>query len=163
MAEKMDSDRSFSGESSSSSSESSSSGSTDCDDDALEAVRVLGHTFELPQDLCEDYSLFKEVFSMKTWESLDDKEKEHLKTFLPEFKENNGNEKDSTLKMLFNYEPFKFTSPLSDFYNNLKLGNYRPDLAKMRKLLAKARKKQQRQRVKRKSIYLIYLSFIVSF
>lgn len=150
MEEKMDSDRSFSGESSSSSSDSSSSGSSDGDDDSLETVRILGHTFELPQSLCEDYSLFKEVFSMKTWESLEDKEKEHLKTFLPNFKDDGKQEeKDKTIKMLFNYEPFKFTSPLSNFYNDLKLGNFRPDLAKMKKLLAKARRKQQRQRVKK--------------
>lgn len=159
----MDSDRSFSGDSSSSSSDSSSSGSTDVDDDTLERVRVLGRNFELPQELCEDYSLFKEVFSMKTFESLDDKHKEHLKTFLPQFKENNEEEKDTTLKMLFNYEPFKFTSPLSDFYNDLKLGNYRPDLAKMRKMLVKARKKQQRQRVHMKSLLMECLPYSISF
>lgn len=147
MADKMESDRSFSGESTSSSSDSTSSGSTDGDEDAFETVRILGHTFDLPQSLCEDYSLFKEVFSMKTFESLEDTEKEHLKTFLPTFTENNEEEKETTLKMLFDYEPMKFTSPLSNFYDELKLGNFRPDLVKMRKLLVKARKKQQRQRV----------------
>lgn len=154
MAEKMDSDRSVSGESSSSSSDSTSSGSTDGDEDTLETVRILGHTFELPQDLCEDYSLFKEVFSMKTWTSLEDTEKEHLKTFLPKLNNKDKDDTDTTLKLLFDYEPFKFTSPLSDFYNDLKLGNYRPDLAKIRKLLAKAKRKQQKQRVKHLFIYM---------
>lgn len=146
MEEKMDSDHSYSGDSSSSS--ESSSGSSEGDDDATEPVRIMGETLELPQELCEDYALFKEFFSMKTWESLEDKHKEHLKQFLPKFTEDAEAETEKTIKMLFNFEPFHFTSPLSDFYNNLKQGNYRPDIAKMRKFLKKARSKQQRHKVR---------------
>lgn len=91
---------------------------------------------------------------MKTWTSLEDTEKEHLKTFLPKLNNKDKDDTDTTLKLLFDYEPFKFTSPLSDFYNDLKLGNYRPDLAKIRKLLAKAKRKQQKQRVKHLFIYM---------
>ncbi|CAH0686191.1 unnamed protein product [Spodoptera exigua] len=146
MEEKMDSEHSYSGESSSSS--ESSSGSSEADDEVLEPVRILGQSLELPQELCEDYSVFKEFFSMKTWDALEDKHKEELSKYLPQFTENEEEEKEKTIKMLFNHEPFHFTSPLGDFYNNLRQGNYRPDIAKMRKFLMKARAKQQKHKIK---------------
>lgn len=145
MEEKAESEQSFSGESSSSS--GSSSASTEGEDEAMEMVRILGQTIELPQELCEDYGVFREFFSMKTWEELEDDHKESLKELLPKFPENDMEEKEKTIKMLFECEPFHFTSPLDDFFNNLRQGNYRPDIAKMRKFLKKARAKQQRHRV----------------
>lgn len=145
--EKMESEQSYSSDSSTSSSSDSSSGSSDCDEELLEPVSILGHTLELPQELCEDYGIFKEFFSMKTWDSLEDKHKEELTKLLPQFKDDQEDENEKTLKMLFNYEPFHFTSPLSNFYNNLRQGNYRPDIARMRKFLKKARAKQQKQKV----------------
>ncbi|XP_041981086.1 nuclear factor related to kappa-B-binding protein isoform X2 [Aricia agestis] len=148
MEEKMDSENSYSHSGDSSSSSDSSSGSSECDEEVTEAVRILGQTLELPQDLCEDYSVFREFFSMKTWESLDDKHKEYLRTLLPQFKEDDEEEKDTTLDMLFNCEPFHFSSPLDIFFNNLRQGNYRPDIARMRKFLMKARAKQQKHKIK---------------
>ncbi|XP_022114654.2 nuclear factor related to kappa-B-binding protein isoform X4 [Pieris rapae] len=147
MEEKADSDQSFSEESSSSSSDSSSE-SSESDEEIMEQVRILGHTLELPQDLCEDPNLFKEFFSMKTWDSLAEKHKDQLKELLPKFEENDEEEKQATLKMLFNHEPFHFTSPLTCFFKNLRQGNYRPDIARMRKFLTKARAKQQRHKIK---------------
>ncbi|KAL4715763.1 hypothetical protein ACJJTC_006342 [Scirpophaga incertulas] len=147
MEEKVESEQSVSGESSTSSS-GSTSGSSDSDDEVMEPVRIMGNTLELPQDLCENYTIFKEFFSMKTWESLEDKHKEKLIKHLPKFSGNEAEEREKTIKMLFNHEPFHFTSPLSVLYNNLKQGNYRPDIAKMRKFLKKARVKQQRHKVK---------------
>lgn len=145
MEEKMESEYSNSGESSSSS--DSSSGSSEGEEEVMEPVRILGNSLELPQELCEDFSLFKEFFSMKTWEALGGEHREHLKKLLPKFPENDQEEKEKTLKMLFNLEPFHFSSPLDVFYNNLRQGNYRPDIAKMRKFLKKARAKQQKHKV----------------
>lgn len=147
MEDKMESEQSFSGDGESSSSSETSSGSSDGDEEVMEPVRLLGQTLELPQELCEDYSVFKEFFSMKTWEALEDEHKEQLKKYLPKFTENEEEETEKTIKMLFNHEPFHFTSPLSNFYNNLRQGNYRPDIAKMRKFLMKARAKQQKHKV----------------
>lgn len=147
MEEKIESDHSYTGESSSSSSDSSS-GSSEGEEETTEPVRILGHSLELPQELCEDYTVFKEFFSMKTWESLEDKHKEHLMEYLPKFPEDDKEEKEKTIKMLLTHEPFHFTSPLSVFFNNLRQGNYRPDIAKMRKFLMKARGKQQRHKVR---------------
>ncbi|XP_028041865.1 nuclear factor related to kappa-B-binding protein isoform X2 [Bombyx mandarina] len=146
MDDKMETDHSYSGESSSST--DTSSGSSEGDEEEMEPVRILGHSLELPQELCEDYSLFKEFFSTKTWESLDEKHKEHLMKFLPKFTENQEEETTKTIEMLFHHEPFHFQSPFSTFYNNLRQGNYRPDIAKMKKFLKKARAKQQRHRIK---------------
>lgn len=147
----MESEQSYSGESSSSSdscsASGSGSGSSEPDDEPTEPVRVLGQSLELPQDLCENHTLFKEFFSYKTWEALEDKHKEHLMKYLPQFTQNEEEEKEKTIKMLFDHESFHFTSPLEVFYNNLKQGNYRPDIAKMRKFLLKARAKQQKHKV----------------
>lgn len=147
----MESEHSYSGESDSSS--GSSSGTSDSEEETLEPVSILGQSLELPQDLCEDFGIFKEFFSLKTWNCLEDKHKNHLTTFLPLFDENDKEEKDKTLTMLFNREPFNFTSPLNNFFLNLKQGNYRPDIAKMKKYLLKARAKQRRHKV----INLIYI------
>lgn len=141
----MDSENSYSGESSSSS--ETSSGSSDAEEEMMEPIRILGHTMELPQELCEDYSIFREFFSIKTWEALDENQREQLSKFLPKFAENEGEELEKTIKMLFEHEPFHFTSPLTEFYNNLRHGNYRPDIAKMRKFLKKARAKQHKHKV----------------
>ncbi|XP_068629387.1 nuclear factor related to kappa-B-binding protein isoform X2 [Battus philenor] len=147
--DKMDSEQSYSSESSSSS--ETTSGSSECDEEIMEPVSILGHTLELPQELCEDYGVFKEFFSLKTWQSLDDKHKDDLTKLLPQFNDNSEEENEKTLKMLFNHEPFHFTSPLSNLYSNLRQGNYRPDIAKMRKFLKKARAKQQKH--KKRSYY----------
>ncbi|XP_063385505.1 nuclear factor related to kappa-B-binding protein [Cydia fagiglandana] len=150
MEEKMESEQSYSGESSSSSEScsGSGSGSSEPEEELTESVRLLGQTLELPQELCENYGLFKEFFSYKTWEALEDTHKEQLMKYLPKFVQNEEEEREKTIKMLFDHEPFHFTSPLEVFYSNLKQGNYRPDIAKMRKFLQKARAKQQKHKIK---------------
>lgn len=150
MDDKIESYASLSDDSSSSS--DSSTGSSDDDENSVEPVRILGTTLELPQELCENYKDFKKLFSMQTWESLDDENKELLKNFLPKFEEHQEEQTDKTIKMLFNYKPFHFTAPFNDFFSNLKQGNYRPDIAKMRKFLMKAKTKQQRHKV----LYVAY-------
>lgn len=142
----MDSELSYSDDSPSDS--GSSSGSSDSEEESLEPVHILGVSLELPQELCEDYGIFKEFFSRRTWQALDEEDKIHLKTFLPIIEGvNNDEQKEKTLDKLFDREIFCFTSPLDEFYSNLKQGNYRPDIAKMKKYLLKARNKQQKHKV----------------
>lgn len=160
MEEKVESEISYSSsESSSSSSSDSSTASSEYGEELTEPVRILGQTLELPQELCEDYDIFKEFFSMKTWDSLEDKHKEYLKEFLPTFPENDEEQKDTTIKMLFNFEPFNFQSPMNHFFNNLRQGNYRPDIARMRKFLTKARTKQQKHKVFGMHLLFFHLLF----
>ncbi|GBP09273.1 Nuclear factor related to kappa-B-binding protein [Eumeta japonica] len=142
----MESEHSYSGDSNSGS--ESSGSSSEAEDEALEPVHILGTNLELPQDLCEDFAIFKEFFSLRTWEALEEKHKQRLNALLPTFPEDDQKEKDKTIQMLFSRDEFQFTSPFNDFHNNLKQGNYRPDIAKMKKFLLKARVKQQRHRIK---------------
>lgn len=58
--------------------------------------------------------------------------------FLPTFPLNNDNEQDSTIQLLFGGENIRFGNPLKDFHRNLKNGYYRPDIARMRRMLRKA-------------------------
>lgn len=131
-------------ESSNSSTSSSSSEASVPDEERLEPALILGATVELPQDLCENPAIFKEFFSMHTWNSLSEANKQHLRNFLPSFPENDQEEKEISLNKLFARDIFKFTSPLIDFQKNLHEGNYRPDIAKMRMILKKTRRKEQR-------------------
>jgi nuclear factor related to kappa-B-binding protein len=62
-----------------------------------------------------------------------------VQTFLPTFPENDTEEKEETLRLLFARENMRFGSPLSNFQLQLMDGYYRPDIAKMRSLMRKAR------------------------
>jgi hypothetical protein len=61
-----------------------------------------------------------------------------VQKFLPTFPENDSEEKEETLRLLFARENLRFGSPLSDFQVQLMDGYYRPDIAKMRSLMRKA-------------------------
>ncbi|XP_017769715.1 PREDICTED: nuclear factor related to kappa-B-binding protein [Nicrophorus vespilloides] len=130
-------------DSSSSEEHSSSECSTDSsDDDQMEEVLVGNARLELPQGMCEKREIFDEFFSSNTWNLLSESNKQHLKQFLPKFPDNDDQEKNTTLAMLFAGEQFKFTSPLDDFYDHLKAGHYRPDIAKLRYFIRKAERKE---------------------
>lgn len=134
----------------SSSSEELSSSDCDiessCEDDSekLETAKICGATLELPQGLCESKEIFKEFFSLKTWNSLSEINKQHLKNFLPCFPENDDQEKNVTIQKLLNKERFRFNSPLMQFQEKLNAGHFRPDIAKMRSLMKHAQRKEQK-------------------
>lgn len=62
----------------------------------------------------------------------------YFQNFLPSFPENDRGEKEQTLQRLFTGENFKFGNPVSEFFKQLKAGNFRPDIRSMRKLLRRA-------------------------
>lgn len=115
-----------------------------CEDDieTFETAKICGATLQLPQALCESRDIFKELFSLKTWNSLSEINKQHLKNFLPCFPENDDQEKNITLQKLFNKEKFRFGSPLLDFHEKLKAGHFRPDIAKMKSLMKRTQRKE---------------------
>lgn len=134
----------------SSSEHTSSDCSTDSsDDEKLETVQVSGARIQIPQGLCERKTIFQEFFSLDTWNSLSDSNKQQLKKFLPSFSENDEHEKSNTIQKLFNGEVFKFSNPLSDFHDHLKAGHYRPDIAKMRYMIRKAERKEAKCRYRK--------------
>lgn len=115
-----------------------------CEDDIenFETAKICGATLELPQGLCESREIFKELFSMKTFNSLSEINKQHLKNFLPCFPENDDQEKNITLQKFFNKEKFRFGSPLLDFHDKLKAGHYRPDIARMKRMMKRAQRRE---------------------
>ncbi|KAG5890077.1 hypothetical protein JTB14_003641 [Gonioctena quinquepunctata] len=132
------------------SSEDSSSDYTteSSDDDGMETAQVHGMKIQLPQGLCERQDIFREIFSTETWNSLSDVHRQHLQTFLPNFPENDDLEKTKTLQRLFDFETFKFNSPLVKFHDDLKAGYFRPDIARMRGIIRKAERKEAKYRYK---------------
>lgn len=134
----------------SSSSEDLSSSDCELEDDSsyeddsekFETSKICGATLQLPQGLCESKDIFKEFFSLKTWNSLSEINKQHLKNFLPCFPENDDQEKNVTLQKLFNGEQFRFNSPLMHFQEKLHAGHFRPDIAKLRRVLKQEQRKE---------------------
>lgn len=117
------------------------------DDDTLETAQLSENVrIQLPQGLCEHRDVFQELLSPQTWNSLSETHRQHLKRFLPKFPENDEQEKARTLQKLFNGEEFRFESPLIKFHDQLKAGNFRPDIAKMRLMIKKAERREAKQR-----------------
>lgn len=135
-------------------SSSDSSGDSSQDEERLEPTRILGTTFELPQDLCENPDIFKEFLSLKAWESLSETNVRHLKKFLPTFGENDEKEKERTVQKLFARETFQFTSPLVEFHRKLRDGTFRPDIARMQSVLQHAKKQHTKHQVRLKFNFL---------
>lgn len=115
--------------------------------DNFEVAKILDQKFHLPKDLCEDPEIFKEFFSLDTWNHLSKEDQSRLSSLLPEFPENNEKERKSTIQQLFANKLTRFNqSPLDAFHNNLQDGNYRPDIAHYRKSILKAEEREQRIR-----------------
>ncbi|KAJ8922751.1 hypothetical protein NQ315_007786 [Exocentrus adspersus] len=133
-----------------SSSEDSSSDYTteSSEDDGMETAQINGTKLQLPHGLCERQDIFREILSTEVWNSFSDVNKQHLQTFLPNFPENDDLEKTKTLQRLFDFETFRFTSPLVKFHDDLKAGYFRPDIARMRKIIRKAERKEAKYRYK---------------
>lgn len=115
--------------------------------DNIEVAKILDQKFHLPKDLCEDPEIFKEFFSLDTWSHLSKDERSSLSSLLPEFPENNEEERDETIQQLFANTLTRFNqTPLGTFHNNLQDGNYRPDIAHYRRSILKAEEREQRIR-----------------
>lgn len=115
--------------------------------DDVEVAKILDHKFHLPKELCEHPEIFKEFFSIDTWNKLSVEERTNLSDLLPQFPENNEAEQDETIQQLFANTLTRFNqTPLDAFHSNLQDGNYRPDIAHYRKSILKAEEREQRIR-----------------
>lgn len=115
--------------------------------DNVEVAKILDQKFHLPKDLCEHSEIFREFFSIDTWNQLCNEERSSLSSLLPEFPENSEAERDETVQQLFSNTLTRFSqTPLDAFHNNLQDGNYRPDIAHYRKSILKAEEREQRIR-----------------
>ncbi|CAG9819612.1 unnamed protein product [Phaedon cochleariae] len=132
------------------SSEDSSSDYTteSSDDDGMETAQINGEKLQLPQGLCERQDIFRDIFCTETWNSLSDENRQHLQTLLPNFPENDDEEKTKTLQRLFDFDVFRFNSPLVKFHDDLKAGYFRPDIVRMRGIIRKTEHKEAKYRHK---------------
>ncbi|XP_063959535.1 nuclear factor related to kappa-B-binding protein-like [Lytechinus pictus] len=93
----------------------------------------------LPVDLIEDPSIFKSVLSQETWDSaLTDEERERLMKLLPQFPEDDEDEKQETLRCLFERGNFMFGNPLTTFEERLRAGFMNPEIVEMERGLRRA-------------------------
>lgn len=116
-------------------------------EDSLEMARITKDTLlQLPKGLCENAAVFHEFFSMETWRMLPANYQAYLKNkYLPHFPENNEQEQERTLELLFSNNLNRFqASPLVDLQRNLEEGNYRPDVLRLRESIAKSRRRERR-------------------
>lgn len=149
-AEIMSSDRQIAAdESDSDNSEATANSTNESNDESLsdniEIAKILDHKFYLPKDLCEHSEIFREFFSLDTWNTLSSSEKSHLSDLLPEFPENNEAERVTTIQQFFGNTLSRFNqTKLDAFHNNLQDGNYRPDIAHYRKSILKAEEREQK-------------------
>ncbi|KYN38168.1 Nuclear factor, partial [Trachymyrmex septentrionalis] len=102
---------------------------------------------KLPQDLCEHFSIFKEMLDYpRFWnEWLTESQRETLYNLLPTFPKDSNIEAqmEKSLQMLFNRENDRFgVTALDMFHNHLSSGHYRPDIKRIRGLVRKAQKKR---------------------
>lgn len=121
----------------------------------LEPARLLGHTLQLPQELCDDPLVFAEFFSLDTWNGLSATAQAHLQQFLPQFglpdAEQNADEQARTVMGLLGglddgdgiMARFDVT-PMRAFQANLEAGNYRPDIARVRAQIRRQQRREQR-------------------
>lgn len=113
----------------------------------VEVAKIFENKFHLPKEFCEHSEIFKEFFSLDTWNSLSEEERSRLSNLLPQFPENNEQEREETVQQLFDNSLTRFSlTPLDVFHNNLQDGNYRPDIAHYRKSILKAEEREQRIR-----------------
>lgn len=149
----------------SSSSDSEETGSSYSDESnsslRMEAVRVGGKSFLFPQGLCDNAEVFKEFLSLDLWNSFSEQHKQHLRNLLPSFPEKDAEEKDATIRMLFNRENIRFGNPLVEFQKQLRAGHFRPDVSKMRALLRKVQYKDYK-RNERWRMYKLVKSVLAS-
>jgi nuclear factor related to kappa-B-binding protein len=131
--------------SSSESETSSSSGSNDFESNNFEKAKIENELLQLPKGLCENADIFNEFFSVDTWNTLSADIQGHLLNFLPKFEENVDEENNATLQELFTGQLERFgQTPLNKLQQDLEAGNYRPDIVKINKVIAKAQRREER-------------------
>ncbi|XP_052863910.1 uncharacterized protein LOC128270541 [Anopheles cruzii] len=110
----------------------------------LETNLMLSDKLILPKDLCDSAALFDEFFAPFLWEMLPPSARSHLLKFLPI----SLGDRSSATKIvndLLTHGMDRFgVDPIAVFRSNLAEGNYRQDIAKLRRNLCKSLDKEKR-------------------
>ncbi|XP_077484243.1 nuclear factor related to kappa-B-binding protein isoform X2 [Amblyomma americanum] len=105
----------------------------------MERCLLGGQVVQIPQALCEQEALLRAVLSIDTWNNvLSEAHKIRLMEFLPNFGENDKEEKVETLQRLFSGCNFRFGNPIHCFFLRLRDGLLVPDIARTASLVRKA-------------------------
>ncbi|ELU04365.1 hypothetical protein CAPTEDRAFT_194285, partial [Capitella teleta] len=107
--------------------------------------KVLFNKTELliPEALIEDVSVFLEIVTPSLWKhAFTETQRAQLMKLLPTFEENDLQEKQTTLRLMFGGKNFKFGTPLRSFHKKLRDGNFHPDIVKYAALCRKAKLKE---------------------
>ncbi|XP_049285434.1 uncharacterized protein LOC125764851 isoform X2 [Anopheles funestus] len=124
----------------------SSSGSDSDESNAslLERSCLLSNKFMLPKDLCENVSIFHELFSRTLWDTLPQTTQQKLAKLLPVAKDDMPSA-TKVVHSLMSQELQRFgKEPMDDFRCKLANGSFRVDIAKLKHNLAELTKKDKR-------------------
>ena len=112
----------------------------------VEEVLLGDSLLEIPRDLFENEDIFNQFFSIETWnDHLPEDLKLKLFNHLPEFPENDDEEKLKTIEMLFDKEVFHFSNPLLKFRDQLMRREFSADNVQMNRLVREAKKRNFNQ------------------
>ncbi|XP_064086642.1 nuclear factor related to kappa-B-binding protein-like, partial [Macrobrachium nipponense] len=115
----------------------------------METIVYAGVSVDIPSDICQDINLLFDIISPETWNNqLTDDHREMLMRFLPDFAQDDLEEKTRTLEMFFMDENFRHGTPLRIFHDQLSKGFFNPEIKKMRDVHKKVLYKEYRYRQK---------------
>lgn len=115
----------------------------------METIVYADVSVDIPSDICQDINLLFDIISPETWNNqLTDDHREMLMRFLPDFAQDDLEEKTRTLEMFFMDENFRHGTPLRIFHDQLSKGFFNPEIKKMRDIHKKVLYKEYRYRQK---------------
>lgn len=122
-----------------------SSASEEFDGVKFENLRIENESVQIPEELCRNKEIFKEFFSLNTWNNLSKAVKEHLTSnFLPE-NLTSPQIQQSTITELFSGGLKRFTiAPMQKLQEDLEKGAYRKTMLKHKQKSIKRRRRKQR-------------------
>ncbi|KAL5275001.1 NFRKB family protein [Megaselia abdita] len=123
-----------------------STSSDESNKNTKEVLVFQNETFSFPKNILDNPMIFKEFFSIETWKSLPENYRLYLKNkYLPSFPNDNSFEKERSVHMLFSNNIQRFnTNAFVEAYKRLEEGNFRPEIFKLRKSIAKSRRREQK-------------------
>jgi len=109
----------------------------------IEELLLDNMLIHAPSDLFTNAEIFSQFFSLQMFNSLAEDIKEKINTMLPNFPENNAEQKLVTMEMLFGGENFSFGNPILGFREQVLRGKFQPDSLLVNKYVRNACKRDR--------------------
>ncbi|XP_058836675.1 uncharacterized protein LOC131693122 isoform X4 [Topomyia yanbarensis] len=111
----------------------------------FESTKITTEIIKLPKDLCEDQAIFREFFSLDTWNCLSNPIQKHLCSFLPMFTGTIDYEILNTIEALFSNKITRFDyCPLKKLQKDVEECYCKPEIALLHASVSKAERREQR-------------------